>query len=179
VIAGTAAQILARHPNWTPDQVKGALMLTAQALPGAVRGSLGVGEVNAYAAAQLSSAPNPNLALRKFVTSSGSGGELRFDPTGWLAAVQANASWADASWADASWADASWAAASWADASWADASWAAASWADASWADASWAEASWADSAKEDGADGEGAGAQIAAADDTIIQLQKLLRVSP
>ena len=174
VVAGSAAQILARHPNWTPDQVKGALMVTAQALPSAVRGSLGVGEVNAYAAAKLSYAPNPNLALRKFVTSSGSGGELRFDPTGWSAAVQANASWADASWADASWA-----AASWADASWADASWAEASWADASWADASWAEASWADSAKEDGADGESKGDQIAAADDTIIQLQKLLGVTP
>ena len=174
VVAGSAAQILARHPNWTPDQVKGALMVTAQALPSAVRGSLGVGEVNAYAAAKLSYAPNPNLALRKFVTSSGSGGELRFDPTGWSAAVQANASWADASWADASWA-----AASWADASWADASWAEASWADASWADASWAEASWADSAKEDGADGESEGDQIAAADDTIIQLQKLLGVTP
>jgi len=174
VVAGSAAQILARHPNWTPDQVKGALMVTAQALPSAVRGSLGVGEVNAYAAAKLSYAPNPNLALRKFVTSSGSGGELRFDPTGWSAAVQANASWADASWADASWA-----AASWADASWADASWAEASWADASWADASWAEASWADSAKEDGADGESEGDQIAAADDTILQLQKLLGVTP
>ena len=174
VVAGSAAQTLARHPNWTPDQVKGALMVTAQALPSAVRGSLGVGEVNAYAAAKLSYAPNPNLALRKFVTSSGSGGELRFDPTGWSAAVQANASWADASWADASWA-----AASWADASWADASWAEASWADASWADASWAEASWADSAKEDGADGESEGDQIAAADDTILQLQKLLGVTP
>ena len=174
VVAGSAAQILARHPNWTPDQVKGALMVTAQALPSAVRGSLGVGEVNAYAAAKLSYAPNPNLALRKFVTSSGSGGELRFDPTGWSAAIQANASWADASWADAYWA-----AASWADASWADASWAEASWADASWADASWAEASWADSAKEDGADGESKGDQIAAADDTIIQLQKLLGVTP
>jgi hypothetical protein len=174
VVAGTAAQILARHPDWTPDQVKGALMVTAQALPNAVPGSLGVGAVNAYAAAQLGYAPNPNVALRKFVTSSGSGGELRFDPTGWLAAVQANASWADASWADASWADASWAEASWADASWAEASWA-----DASWADASWAQASWADSAKEDGADGESAGAQIPAAGDTISQLQKLLGVSP
>ena len=32
VVAGAAAQLLARHPNWTPDQVKGALMLTARPL---------------------------------------------------------------------------------------------------------------------------------------------------
>jgi serine protease AprX len=157
VVAGAAAQVLARHPGWTPDQVKGALMLTARPLSSVVGKALGVGGVNAYKAAMLSYAPNPELALRKYVTSSGTGGELRFDAASWLAAVQASASWADASWADASWADASWSAASWADASWAEASWA-----DASWADASWADASWADSVKEDGADGEGLGKQPA-----------------
>jgi serine protease AprX len=144
VVAGAAAEVLARHPGWTPDQVKGALMLTARSLPSAIPGSLGVGGVNAYRAAMVSSPPNPNLALRKFVTSG-----LSFDATSWLATVQANASWSDASWADASWATASWSAASWADASWADASWADASWADASWADASWADASWADGADD------------------------------
>ena len=88
VVAGAAAQIFARHPNWTPDQVKGALMVTAMPLPSAVRGSLGVGGINAYAAAARSSAPNPNLALRKYVNSSGSGSELRFDAAAWLAAVR-------------------------------------------------------------------------------------------
>jgi serine protease AprX len=167
VVAGSAAQIFARHPNWTPDQVKGALMLTARPLPSAIPNSLGVGGVNAYRAAMLNYAPNPNLALRQFVNSSGTGGDLRFDAGAWLAAVAANASWADASWADASWADASWSTASWADASWADASWA-----DASWADASWADASWADSAKEDGTDGEGTGNQPAASAAAISGLQ-------
>ncbi len=31
VVAGSAAYLLALHPDWTPDQVKGALMLSAQA----------------------------------------------------------------------------------------------------------------------------------------------------
>jgi serine protease AprX len=167
VVAGAAAQILARHPSWTPDQVKGALMLTARPLTSAVPASLGVGGVNAYRAATLSSAPNPNLALRKFVNSSGTGGDLRFDADAWLTTVQASASWADASWADASWADASWSAASWADVSWAEASWA-----DASWADASWADASWADSAREDGADGEGSGSQPNAPANPLVSLK-------
>jgi serine protease AprX len=172
VVAGAAAQILARHPSWTPDQVKGALMLTAKPLPSAVSGSLGVGGINAYGAAMLTSAPSANAALRGFVNSSGSGSELRFDTAKWLAVVSANASWADASWADASWADASWSTASWADASWADASWADASWADASWADASWADASWADTSQEDGAGGEAAGSQPAVSAGTIDQLK-------
>jgi subtilisin family serine protease len=32
LVSGAAAQLLARHPDWTPDQVKGALMLTARFL---------------------------------------------------------------------------------------------------------------------------------------------------
>src|SRR5262249_12064726 len=34
IAAGAAAQILARHPEWTPDQVKGALMQTTRPLAG-------------------------------------------------------------------------------------------------------------------------------------------------
>ena len=154
VVAGVAAQLFARHPDWTPDQVKGALMLTAKPAPQAMAGSVGVGQLNAGKAGELKNTPpSPNLALNKFLVSSGSGGQT-FDSASWASTVTANASWAAASWADASWAAASWSAASWASASWS-----AASWADASWADASWAEASWADSAVEDAAEGDATGA--------------------
>ena len=33
VVAGAAAMILAAHPDWTPDQLKGALMASAQPTP--------------------------------------------------------------------------------------------------------------------------------------------------
>jgi serine protease AprX len=175
VVAGAAAQILARHPGWTPDQIKGALMLTAKPVPGAAANASGVGEISAGAAASLTSAPNPNLALEQFAKTDTASGGVTFDYVSWAGVAHANASWADASWADASWADASWndaswADASWADASWADASWADASWADASWADASWADASWADSSHEDGAlDGTAA---LPAFDPSTVTLQ-------
>jgi len=152
VVAGVAAQLLARHPDWTPDQVKGALMMSAKPVPQARPGAVGVGQVNAGKAADLKGTPpSPNFALNQFLVSSS--GSVSFNAASWAAVVAGNASWADASWADASWADASWSAASWADASWSDASWA-----DASWADAAFAQASWADSATEDGADAEAAG---------------------
>jgi hypothetical protein len=141
IVSGAAALVLAYHPNWTPDQVKGALMLTAQ--PTAAGVALGVGELNAKAATQVTSPPNPNLALNQFVGSDGAGG-LAFDAASWASTAQANASWNSASWNSASWAAASWANASWNSASWAAASWNSASWAAASWNSASWAAASWA-----------------------------------
>jgi serine protease AprX len=176
VVAGAAAQLLARHPDWTPDQVKGALMLMAKPAPQAQPGSVGVGQLNAGRAGELKTAPpNANLALRKFLVSSGIGG-MSFDSASWADTVTANASWAEASWADASWADASWSAASWADASWAEASWA-----DASWADASWAEASWADTATEDAAEGDTAGAvpEMSASDFVDLQSDPSLALPP
>lgn len=154
VVSAAAAHILARHPDWTPGQVKGALMLTARNLPLATAQSLGVGEVNSAAAAALTDAPDASAALQPFVTSDPVSGAPVFDATSWTSTAQADASWASASWAaaswsSASWSDASWASASWSSASWADASWASASWSSASWSDASWANASWANFAVE------------------------------
>ena len=95
VVAGAAAQILARHPGWTPDQVKGALMLTAKPVPGAVANASGVGEISAGAAASLSSAPNPNLALEQFARPDTASGGVTFDYVSWAGVAHANASWAD------------------------------------------------------------------------------------
>jgi serine protease AprX len=144
VVSGIAAQILARHPGFTPDQVKGALMLTAKTAPLATPLSLGIGEVDAAAAAAVSNPPNPNLGLRQFVKTDADGNPT-FDWDTWNAQIATNASWTNASWTDASWTDASWTDASWTDASWTNASWTDASWTNASWTDASWTNASWTD----------------------------------
>jgi serine protease AprX len=143
VVSGAAAMVLAKNPNWTPDQVKGALMVSARATNGGM--GLGVGEVNERGALGLyaDKVPNPNLALNQFVGSDGTGGVV-FDSASWANNATANASWNQASWNQASWNQASWANASWNQASWAAASWANASWSSASWNNASWAAASWA-----------------------------------
>src|ERR671924_839248 len=134
VVAGAAAQILAAHPSWTPDQVKGALMLTAKPAAGAAPLSVGVGVVDVAKAVALTSAPNPNAALNAFLVPDQAGGSMPvFDAASWASTALANASWASASWSSASWASASWSSASWASASWASASWASASWSSASW----------------------------------------------
>ncbi len=135
VVSGAAAQLLALHPDWTPDQVKGALMLAARPLNDPNLAG-GVGEVDAAAAASVDYAPNPNDGLDAYVTQNPSNGQPVFDSASWAEAVASDASWTEASWNEASWAEASWSSASWAEASWNEASWAEASWADASWTEA-------------------------------------------
>jgi serine protease AprX len=158
VVAGAAAYLLAVHPAWTPDDVKGALMVSAQMTPAAVQWSLGVGELDARAAAEVSEPPNPNAALAQFVVADPAGGSLPvFDATAWQLVAQNDASWSNASWSNASWSNASWSNASWSNASWSNTAWDAASWATASWSNASWsngttADASWSNVSFADGA---------------------------
>jgi serine protease AprX len=152
IVSGIAAQILARNPSWTPDQVKGALMDGARPTPSAVPGSLGVGEVNAIKSTLMSSPPNPNKALDQFLTADPTGGSLPvFNSGNWESTVKANVSWDAVSWSDVSWGDSSLAAVSWADVSWSDVSWAdGLTSADVSWADVSWSDSSYEDAAASD-----------------------------
>jgi serine protease AprX len=143
VVAGAAAQILARNPTWTPDQVKGALMKAARYVPDAPPGSAGVGEVNAYRAANVNRAPNPNLAIEAYLMPDPAGGSTPvFDAVSWSDAAQGNHSWDAVSWSDASWSDVSWTDASWSDASWSDVSWSDVTWSDVlAAADVTWEDA--------------------------------------
>src|SRR2546421_2934881 len=129
IASGVAALILGRHPEYTPDQVKGALMLGAKPMPNAADLSEGVGEINAGRSIEAQNPPNPNLALNSFLSTDPSSGARVFDAASWASKARSDASWASASWSAASWAAASWSSASWASASWSDASWASASWA--------------------------------------------------
>jgi serine protease AprX len=149
VVAGSAAQILALNPSWTPDQVKGALMLTSNYLPVSNPQSVGVGEVDGAAAASLGfTPPNPNENLDAFVSTSPTTGQPVFNDANWASAVASNASWSSANWASASWASASWSSANWTSASWSSANWATAStqaiMSQVNWSEANWTEATYA-----------------------------------
>jgi subtilisin family serine protease len=119
VISGLAAQILARSPGLSPDQVKGNVMRRSRAVPQAAPMSCGVGQLNGTKSALFDGAANPNKALSAFV-KAGPDGPV-FDSV---------------SWTDVSWTDVSWDAVSWTDVSWTDVSWTDVSWTDVSWEDA-------------------------------------------
>jgi serine protease AprX len=143
VVSGIAASIIANHPSWTPDQVKGAIMETVSVPTGYGSDSaMGVGVVNGSAALNASGLPNPNAGLNQFVSLNSATGKYEFDAGTWYSIAASNASWSSASWSSASWSSASWSSASWSSASWSSASWSSASWANASWANASWANTS-------------------------------------
>jgi len=137
VISGIAAEILARNPDMTPDQVKGAIMRRARPVPMAENRSCGVGQVNAVRAVYNATASsNPNRALDQFLKVDPATGQTVFDAVSWSDVIKSDVSWDAVSWTDVSWSDVSWDAVSWSDVSWSDVSWSDVSWSDVSWEDA-------------------------------------------
>jgi hypothetical protein len=101
-----------------PDQVKGALMVTANYLPSVSGFAGGVGEIDAAVASTIDDPPNPNEGLGQFISSDPLSGKQVFAAASWATYVSSGASWAQASWGEASWNAASWGEASWNAASW-------------------------------------------------------------
>jgi len=119
IVAGIAAQLIARHPGWGPDQVKGALMLTSNYLPNVGWQAAGVGEPDGFAASIVAGTPpNPNVNLDAFVSADPISGQPVFDQAAWASAVSTSAAWSSAAWSSAAWASAAWSSAAWASAAW-------------------------------------------------------------
>jgi serine protease AprX len=124
VVAGAAAYLLAVHPSWTPDQVKGALMSTAAAMPAAQPGSSGAGAIDAAHAVDLADPPNADGALAQFLVPDPGGGSTPvFDTATWAQVAAANPDWATAYWGSAYWGSAYWGSAYWGSAADSDAYW--------------------------------------------------------
>ena len=58
VVSAAAAYVLAVYPEYTPDQVKGAPMVSSVVAPDLAPRSMGVGEIRADSAAKVMAPPN-------------------------------------------------------------------------------------------------------------------------
>jgi serine protease AprX len=141
-VAGAAAQLLALHPDWSPDQVKGALMVSASPLASGDLGT-GFGELNAAAAAAVASPPNPNENLNAFVQADPVTGLNAFVSANWVSTVSTSANWTSANWTSANWTSANWVSANWVSANWVSANWVSANWVSGNWVAANWVSANW------------------------------------
>jgi serine protease AprX len=131
IVAGAAAQILARNPGFTADQVKGALMLKARYLASADPGS-GVGEIDAASSAAVSSPPNPNEHLYQFVANG------TFNAEAWVSHVTASANWTQSNWTSANWTSANWVSSNWVSSNWVSSNWVSSNWVSSNWTASNW-----------------------------------------
>jgi serine protease AprX len=126
VAAGAAAQILARHPGFTPDQVKGSLMSTAHDVSAA---GTGIGAIDVAAAAAVASPPNPNEGFYAFVTDG------TFDADAWASYVRTNSNWVESNWVESNWVESNWVESNWVESNWVESNWVESNWVESNWVD--------------------------------------------
>jgi serine protease AprX len=142
VVSGAADAVLALHPDWTPGQVKGALMETASALPAITDWAGGVGEVDAAAALGLQVAPDANASLDQFVVTDSSG-SATFDGNAWEQAVQSSTDWSATDWSATDWSATDWSATDWSATDWSATDWSATDWSATDWSATDWSATDW------------------------------------
>jgi serine protease AprX len=134
-VAGAAAQLLALHPSWTPDQVKGALMMGATALS---QSGTGIGELNLPAANAIADPTNPNAALEAFVGTDPSTGLQVFDESAWANAASTSTNWVATNWVATNWVATNWVATNWVATNWVATNWVATNWVATNWVATNW-----------------------------------------
>jgi serine protease AprX len=139
--AGAAAIIFQWHPDWSPDNVKWALIAKQGAKPRNSKiGSLSLSSSYNYAGTP----GRANQGVEALVCAPG---------TTCLSGSTIASKWDSSSWSSSSWSSSSWSSSSWSSSSWsAIADWSSSSWSSSSWSSSSWSSTSWATSA-DDGFD--------------------------
>jgi serine protease AprX len=139
--AGAAAIIFQWHPDWSPDNVKWALIAKQGAKPKNSKiGSLSLSSSYNYAGTP----GRANQGVAALVCAPGAT---------CLSGSTLASKWDSSSWSSSSWSSSSWSSSSWSSSSWsATADWSSSSWSSSSWSSSSWSSTSWA-SSLDDGFD--------------------------
>jgi hypothetical protein len=109
VASGTAALLFAAHPEWTPGQVKAALIESAQALPRDRSARIALADAAASLDAPIDLTPDtkPNLLLLE------AAGIAEPESISWNSVSWGSISWGSISWGSISWGSVSWGSVSW------------------------------------------------------------------
>ncbi len=165
VVSGAVALLLDARPTMTPDQVKAALVASAEPMPVADPAGRGAGQVDVLRALT-APVPRPAAAAQSHPRSTGLGSmeaargsqhvamddvELRgerhvlgrFDARSWAPRSAAFEAWSAGSWSASTWTGSCWCTDTWTGTSWTGKSWTGKSWTGESWTSASWTGKSW------------------------------------
>ena len=134
LVSGAAAVLISRHPNATPDDVKGALVDTA------ARTADGARAVDLAAANRA----NPRAGWWQHypvafgLLGLGLRDGMPWNATRWSSDFWSATRWKATRWTATRWSDQSWAATRWSDLDWAATRWSATRWSAEAWPSATW-----------------------------------------
>ena len=173
VVSGLAALVVAAHPDWTPDQVKHALVSTAE--PVASGTAFGQGAGRAQLARALAAAPGPTSWQTGTATGLGSieasrggshvevvcpgastptllVGEVDARCEAWTGSKWTGSKWTGSKWTGSKWTGSKWTGSKWTGDAWTRSTWTGSSWSGGTWSGSSWSGEAWTGSEVADSA---------------------------
>jgi serine protease AprX len=162
VTSGAAALLLAKNPSLTPDQVKAALVTTAEPLGGVARSAQGAGRIQISAALAkdvsgvTSVAPvatgtgtlqgSRGSSSSVTVTCNGAAKVLDDETTSWCSPWSSSA-WTSSAWTSSAWTSSAWTSSAWTSSAWTSSAWTSSAWTSSAWTSSAWTSSAWTSSA--------------------------------
>jgi serine protease AprX len=131
-VAGAAALLLQRHPDWSPDQVKGALVSQARTVTGTSLRSM-----NLELSFALASPAPANQGVAALVCAPGASC-LPDNGTSTVASLWNSGTWNSGTWNSGTWNSGTWNSGTWNSGTWNSGTWNSGTWNSASWNSAAW-----------------------------------------
>jgi serine protease AprX len=147
ITSGAAAVLRQLNPSWSPDRIKGALLMGAASGPVGNPFVDGFGSLNVRRATEVKAVlrqvppflPTLGSTVSLFVTGAGSA----WNGSSWNGSSWNGSSWNGSAWNGSSWNGSSWNGSSWNGSAWNGSSWNGSSWNGSSWNGSSWNGSSW------------------------------------
>jgi len=168
VTSGLAALILQAHPDWTPDQVKRALVSTAGPISGAgwakrvdVREAIKA-KPKATAVTSTANGLGSIEASRggyNVVTDCGNDGSLEvirgeidvkceaWNGSAWTGSAWTGSAWTGSAWTGSAWTGSAWTGSAWTGSAWTGSAWTGGTWQGSAWTGSAWTGSAWTGSA--------------------------------
>ncbi len=137
-VSGLAALLLQADPDLSPDEVRTALVASADQV-----GSPAVTGAGVPSAARALDAVTADLPWSSGSWSSGSWSNDAWSSGSWSSGSWSSGSWSSGSWSNDAWSSGSWSSGSWSSGSWSSGSWSSGSWSNDAWSSGSWSSGSW------------------------------------
>ncbi|MFP5326109.1 MAG: S8 family serine peptidase [Acidimicrobiia bacterium] len=147
--AGAAAVLTEHHAAATPDDIKAALVRSADPISGAIGGAVDLAEADLLQADESwwqrhqVSFNGLGIGLRDRMPWAQAWAGTRWAGTRWAGTRWAGTRWAEEAWTGTRWADEVWGGTRWAGTRWAGTRWAGTRWAGTRWAGTRWANEVW------------------------------------
>ena len=148
--AGTAAVLLERHPEASPDEVKGAMVDGARTMTGGASALDLAGADHATADPNwvqdwktFDGLPNGHAPWPGGVWVGSRWTSTRWSSTRWSSTRWSSTRWSSTRWSSTRWSSTRWSGSRWTSTRWSDAEWASTRWSSTRWSEEAWASTRW------------------------------------